>query len=313
MNAKLKTAPKRNTRQAIRARYKWYLQPPFENTFDHSHWWKGLPDSEISSVAALYELARRDPLVGEMRTKFSHASWYGQELRAPLVGDAKERMASKAFDDLGQQPKAIHCLCLIGLKSWSKLDWRNQEYWEMSAGKMKGVDCRHDIERCNSITLMARSEIIIQRMRSLKLGKPAFQFRVGAGKNNDYVAPVHPQAHKEAIDLLSKHLIQKPIKPVEMEKAIARTAIAAHRKGDLLISVAPDLTVDEAIILLEREYRGHQKLTQSIKQRASFSKNWLDLISEFEDAEAAHEKVRSQVFVRYRRAMDGIRFTSRRH
>jgi hypothetical protein len=108
MTAKRKTASSKETWQAMRARYTWHLRPPFDQEFNRSHWWKG--DSKIHPVAALYELARRHPRVGELRRTLRHSGWYGQELREPLVGTAKQKMASLAYDDLGREPAAIHCL-----------------------------------------------------------------------------------------------------------------------------------------------------------------------------------------------------------
>jgi hypothetical protein len=299
----------------LRSRYAWHLQPAFEREFDRSHWWKELSDSEIKPVAALYELARRHPLVGEMRLKFRHASWYGQELRAPLNGAAKKSMASLAFDDLGHLPRAIHCLCLIGLQSWPKLDWRTQDYWEMSAGKMKGVDCRDDIERCSSITLTAQADTVLKRAFSLKLDRSAFKFMVGAGnidKNEARVAAVNPNAFDRAMSRLVENLHKKPIPSMEMEEAIARNAVSAYREGHLIISIASDLTSEEAKILLEREYREHHKRSALVNQRGSFSGNWLHLISEFEKAEVSHRNAKSQLFARYRRAMGGISFSAER-
>jgi len=191
------------------------------------------------------------------------------------------------------------------------LDWKAQEFWEMSAGKMKGIDCRHDVERCTSISLDAETDIILERARSLQLGEAAFQFWVGAGRTNNTVAPVYAQAYKKSSALLVKHLRQHPISSAEMEAAIAREAVAAHRGGQLLISIAPDLTLDEAKQLLERQYRSSVSRVPGAKQRARWG-NWLPLIDAFETDEALHGGTKSQVFNRYRRALDRIHFTQKR-
>src|ERR1041385_532346 len=209
MRAKQKPASSKEKWQAERARYAWHMRPPFRNTFDRSHWWRN--QSDVDSIAALYELARRHPRVGELRLRFRRASWYGQESRDPLVGAAEREMASQACHDLGKEPDAIHCLCLIGLKSWPALGSRNQEFWEMSAGRLKGVDCRHDIERCASVTREGLADILIRRMVSLNLGKGAFQFWVEPGRKNMSVNPVDLPAFVRAQKRLAKHLQQKPI------------------------------------------------------------------------------------------------------
>jgi len=292
----------------MRARYTWHLRPPFNGEFDHSHWWEN--ETQIDPVAALYELARRHPQIGQLLLKFKGASWYGHEFPHPLVGAAEKRILNQAIKDLGEEPEAIFCLCEIGLKSWPKLSWSNQEFWEMSAKKMKGLDCRDDLEKCNSITQQAQSDILLKRARSLNLGKSAFLFDVGAGRNNKSVAPADPQAFAKGMYLLAKHTQQNPITPAEMEAAIARRAVVAHHEGHLLISVAPDLTLDEAKTLLEREYRNHLKLRPEVKQRARWQ-DWLPLIAAFENEEARPGGKKSQAFVKYRRALDGIHFASR--
>jgi hypothetical protein len=292
--------------KAIRERYTWYLQPPFNDEFDRSHWWEN--KTQIDPVAALYELARRHPLVGEARSKFRHAKWYGQELRAPLVGAAEKRILNQAIKDLGKEPKAVECLCKIGLKSWPKLDWSSQEFWGMSAGKMKGLDCRDDLEQFHFISSAAIMDILRNRAISLKLGKGVYQFRVGAGRNSHSVNPVYPNAFAKGMIFLAKDVQQNPIPTAEMEAAIAREAVAAHREGRLLISVAPDLTIDEATILFEREYRKRLKFTPKVKQRARRPKDWLRLVEQFDNAAASSGGVNSRGFHPYRKAIDGICF-----
>jgi hypothetical protein len=44
----------KQTSQATRARYTWHLRPPFDKTFDASHWWDG-QERKVEPVAALYE------------------------------------------------------------------------------------------------------------------------------------------------------------------------------------------------------------------------------------------------------------------
>ena len=288
MSAKSKAASAKDNWQAARARYAWHLRPPFKNEFDRKHWWEKKSDSEIEPIAALYELARRHPRVGQLRLQFLNAGWYGQELRAPLSGNAEKAMVSQACDDLGRKSEAIHCLCLIGLKSWPTLGDRSQDFWASSAGKMKGLDCRDDILKCSSIILEAGGQLLARRAFSLK----------------------HPQAKLALPKKLLHGNLEDLFSSREMEATIARFAVADYQNGQLLISVAPDLTLDHAKILFEREYRKHQKLTIAPRQRAR-SENWLPLISAFENEEADGGK-KSQAFIKYSRAMNGIRFLPRR-
>jgi hypothetical protein len=290
-----KNRPTKSRQSAARSPYIWYLQRSFLDEFDRSPWWESLTESEISPEAALYELARRHPRIGELRRKFHAKPWYGQELRPPLTGAAKKKkLASQAFDDLGQEPEAVHCLCLIGLKPWPELDSRNQDYWVSSAGKLKGVDCRDDIERCQSITQAAYADVMLNRAMAQK----------GKKKGRD----AGSGSHEEWMDSLAKDLKENPFDSTEIDKAISMEALSAHRQGHLLISIAPDLTAEEAKILLDREYREHRKLLRDEKQRPSFYLNWLEVISNFEEAEDRHGGAKAQLFARYRRAMDGIDF-----
>jgi hypothetical protein len=291
MSAKRKTISSKENWQAMRARYTWHLRPPFNYEFDHSHWWEG--QNKIEPTAALYELARRHPRLGQLWLKFKRASWYGQELRCPLVGAAEKKMVSQACDDLGKEPAAIHCLCLIGLKSWPRLDGGNREFWLDSAGKIKGLDCRADTMRCQNINMQAHGELI---------GKRAY--RLNKIKRHKGLT------RAEFDELVSKNMIRNPFDSDEWNAAITRYAVAAHREGHLLFSVAPDLTLEEAKILFEREYGLHLKLTPAVKQRARWE-DWLPLIAAFENEEAQPGGKKSQAFTRYRRALDGIRFVPR--
>ena len=301
--------------QVVRASYTWHLRPPFVQEFDRSHWWKG--DSEIHPIGALYELARRHPRVGELRSRLRHASWYGQELREPLVGTAKQNMASLAYDDLGREPPAIHCLCLIGLRTWQQLNWRDQEYWMMSAGNIKGVDCRDDLERCYSITDTALGNIIWKRARALKLPPKGLQFCVSArsiGSGKSFVVPVDPKAFQQFQKIIAKHLCETPISAAEVEAAIAEVAVEAEHQGHWIIAVASDLAQDEAELLMGKIYRKHRLRREEAlgagKQRPR-PKQWLKLISEFENAEMSSGGTNASGFNPYRAIMDSIRFVSR--
>jgi hypothetical protein len=291
MNAKRKAASSKETWQAMRARYTWHLRPPFDQEFDRSHWWKNEPQIDPAPAAALYELARRHPRVGELRSRLRHASWHGQELRASLVGAAKERMASHSFDDLGQEAAAIHCLCLIGLKSWPTLEGRWQEYWEDSAGSIKGIDCRHEVQKCDSTTLSALAEVLLKRACILKRKWKCTK-------------------HEEFNKLLAEGFFKNPPAAQELETALIQEVLAAHRQGHLLIAIAPNLPRKEAELLLAKSYH-EQWVFKPPQQRKRCWKKWLPLISEFENeflSRPKNQKINPQVFVHYRRTLDGIDF-----
>jgi hypothetical protein len=262
--------------QAARAVYTWHLRPPFEQEFDHSHWWQGKPNSEIDPIASLYELARRHPLIGKMRHKFRHAKWYGQEWSEPRERADQERLASLAYDDLGQEPQAIHCLCLLGLKSWPKLHWQYQEYWKDSAGNLKGLECRNEVMVCISISSLA-----LGLAHSIKASK--------------FISEGKCKTSKEVPSVTSE----------ELDKAIKEAALGYHRQGHLLIAVAPDLKQSDAEFLLARTYKQHQTLHPVNKKRARFE-NWLSAIATFEDDEVLKRQVESKVFTLYKRIMDGL-------
>ena len=125
----------------VRERYTWHLRTPFAKAFDRTAWWEKIQTKDVHPIAALYELVRRHPRVGELRAKFIHRSWHGVELRPHKDGDQlADAIVNDAFEDLGSGPKSLHCLCLIGLKSWNQHYAQDQEYWMMSGGRLKGVD-----------------------------------------------------------------------------------------------------------------------------------------------------------------------------
>ena len=203
MSAKRKTISSKENSQTMRARYTWHLRPPFNGEFDHSHWWEN--ETQIDPVAALYELARRHPQIGQLLLKLQRCKLVWTRISSSTRWRGEKRISNQAIKDLGEEPEAIFCLCEIGLKSWPKLSWSNQEFWEMSAKKMKGLDCRDDLEKCNSITQQAQSDILLKRARSLNLGKSAFLFDVGAGRNNKSVARADASVCKRNVSPCKTH------------------------------------------------------------------------------------------------------------
>ena len=261
-----KNAPAKESWQALRERYTWHLRPPFKDQFDRTHWWK--KDKAMGPPATLYELARRHPIIGETRLKME-----GQP-------------ESKLLDE----PASIHCLYRIGMRSWPSLTLDEQEYWIMSAGKMKGLDCRDDLEKCNSITRGAFTDLLLRCDTKLER---------------------NPKDGADWITLIVKRFMTNRPTSEEMESAIARNAVAAHRNGHILIAASPDLNAAEADLLLPKAWRASLQMIskQEFKQRAR-TDDWLPLIAAFEKEKTGDNRTISRAFIPYRRALDGIRFSS---
>ena len=185
-------------------------------------------------------------------------------------------------------PSSLYWTCLLGLKSWAKLDHSDRKNWEFAAGSMKGLDLRDEETQCRSITQDADCEIRSQRRNAL--GE-----KVKGLKSEEIGA------------IVNKDLDVNPVTPEEWEAAIAHRAIEAYRQGYLLLAVVPDLHSDKAASLMARLYGLAQRKYAGPKQRARWE-GWLPLVAAFEEAEITRSKQNSQEFVHYRRAIDGIRF-----
>ncbi|HWA26456.1 MAG TPA: hypothetical protein VG734_12420 [Lacunisphaera sp.] len=296
---------------AQRDKYTWHLRAPFALEFDRLRWWEKVNPKQIHPIAALYELVRRHPRVGELRGKFRHRSWHGIELnRTTDNRKLADKVVDDAFEDLGAGPKPLHCLCLIGLKSWGKLDVRDREYWAMSGGRLKGVDCRSAIEQCSSVTYEALTDLLMKRMREVKPPAGAMQYKVsvtppGAPEGEPVMA--NPKAYQQAQEMLAESIKAKPLTPPEMEDAIALNARRAHQAGNFVFSVAPNLSLERAAEILSALYRKQQELDYGTQARARWT-DWLPAISDFESGETEADGAKSAVFTRYRRILDGIDF-----
>jgi hypothetical protein len=234
--------------QNNRENYHWHLRPPFDGKFDRSHWWKKT-QTDVEPIAALYELARRHPLVGLRRTQ-------------PL--------------ELKKTSPAIICLGDISLKSWPELTAGQKAEWKLCADNLKGVDCRTDEEKCYDIAWQNEGEPL--------------NHLVGLKKGAGFPAAA------------------------DLEAGVARRAIEAYRQGHVLLAVAPGLAQDEAAALLASKYGEHRQFDKAVhrvgKQRERHE-DWLALIAEFESDFHSKAGVKSDVFTRYKRAIDGIKFVRR--
>ena len=285
-------------RRAVRARYTWHMRLPFKDHFDRSHWWEGKGRSEIEPRAALYELARRHPLIRDQWVRRIAA--IRRNRRALAIGPGhpfygKGRFSRIILEDHWFQTgdgecsaPSLSCTCLFGLKSWAMLDWTTRRNWETTVGHLKGLDFRWEELQCRSINVLADWKIRDQREDAL--GDKVKGKRRGA----------------EVGAIINADLATNPPTPEEWEAAIGYRSIEAYRQGYLLLAVAPDLQMDKAVSLMKRVYGSTRRRYASPKQRARWE-NWLPLITSFEDAELSH-KAYAQEFARYRRALDSLHF-----
>jgi hypothetical protein len=288
MNSKRKASFAKKNWRAGRRKYTWYFRSPFKAQFDRSHWWKKSPNNE--PCAALYELARRHPLVRETwlknfaantRSRWNIAIWLhkqGLPGTARLPAGCEELTKKITLPPIGSQLPLMNSLgwtCFYGLKSWANLTLAQRESWKRSVGKIKGLDFRWDIDTCESVS----SRLAFEAWSPL----------------NKLINPLCP--------------LTNPQTASEWETAIAHWAVEAHRQGKVLLAVAPDLDSKKAGQLMVKTYRDHLRLyaPATPPQRARWEQ-WLDLIEEFEDDETSPAKAKSQVFARYRRAVVEIRF-----
>ena len=142
-HTKRKASARKETPQAIRRRYTWHLRPPFDAEFDRSHWWKG--QAKPDRIAALYELARRHPLV--------HDGWL-KKIEQPGSGSLP--------------PPSLYWTCLLGRKSWATLDYDERKNWESCVGCLKGLDFRAQDMQCRCIRVLAHWKIQDKRADALR-------------------------------------------------------------------------------------------------------------------------------------------------
>ena len=102
-------------------------------------------------------------------------------------------------------------------------------------------------------------------------------------------------------------MIENPPLMRDMEATIKAAAVKAFRNGYLLMAVAPDIATDNAESLMAKEFRQYRANKGISKPRARWV-DWLQLISDFEDSECRLGGAKSELFTRYRRIMDDIKF-----
>ena len=302
MNAKRKAVAPKENGQAVRKLYTWHLRQPFKTKFDCSQWWKG--QKEIESAAALYELARRHPLVRETWLKNLAAANHGRrgmdKLYLPKLSWTEKVIQHQPDHTL---PHSLYWTCLFGLKSWTQLEYSERRHWVSNAGCLKGLDLRCETSQCQSITERANWKIIDDRKDALrKKGLTKDTTHIKA--NDEWEA-----ANDKNLSALHNDMAVNPPTAEEWEAAIAYRAVEAYRQGYLLLAVVPDLESDKAASLMQKVLGATKRRFASPKQRARWD-NWLPLIAKFENEELQRgEKFKkSQAFIQYRRVLDGILF-----
>lgn len=200
-------------------------------------------------------------------------------------------------------PSSLYWTCLVGLKSWAKLDYVERKNWQSNVGNLKGLDCRWEELQCRSINQLAHWKIIDERKATLR--------KKGQINDNPHEQPDDEWEanRKKNLSVLHNDMAVNPPTAEEWEAAIAYRAVEAYRQGYLLLAVVPDLQSDKAASLMQKVYGSTKRRFASPKQRARWN-NWQPLIAEFENEELQRggKLKKSQAFIQYRRALDGIIF-----
>ena len=138
----------------MRARYTWHLDSPFDKEFDHTHWWG--ESVKVEPEAALYELARRHPLVCETPP---------EKIQLPGTSPLA------ALPSFLEPRPSLRLTQRLGMKSWPELSASERRNWKSSIGVMKGFDFRSKKAMCINVTKLAHSAIIKQREDALRTGR----------------------------------------------------------------------------------------------------------------------------------------------
>ena len=282
----MKKKSTKETRQAEHNRFLWHLNLPFKSEFDRTLWWEKTPETKVEPVAALYELMRRHPMVGELRKKFHSASWYGIELRPKLVGAARIEMLKHFITDAYDLPNTNKVLCTIGLKCWANLTSEQRIEWSRVAGKIKGVESRETYGLCMPLTELAWSQLRAERAVN--------------------IAPPDKKVSSKAIMANAEEDIKlHPFTKDDYNAAIARLAVYAHDMGYLIYAIAEDSKIDDVVSALKKQFSHYQTLFKIPQNRAP-CQSWLDRISALEGGKIKVQESKSQTFARYCRIFKDV-------
>jgi hypothetical protein len=263
--------------QAIRKRYTWHLRVP---EFDCDHWWKRNASGDykgIDPLAAWYEVVRRNPKVPEIPLE-------------PLY--IPGHVGSERFLQWYERLTLAEFLRFLGrhaMLSWEQLTKEQWEKWRTSIGKMKSFDQRSN----DSISRNLTYSTYIAQLKALD-----------ENERQSRVTPLDGLFAMFGWLNFPNH--------AEWEKAISDEAVKAHREGRVLIAIEPHLAADKAVAAMKKAYLSHPYVdsTPVTRERARWQQ-WLDVIADFENSmpkNASPAKGNSQLFVRYRRVIDGVVF-----
>jgi|GEM_PF-1292115 len=123
------------TRQRKLDHYLWYWKPPFGTKksplhFDRRHWWKR-NRKDVSHDAALYELFRRHPAVGELQRIKAEID---ERRRHPAVGELQRQTLRSSQETMDHQSVRHVANEIFGfcLRPWTKLSKEQQAKFQNS-------------------------------------------------------------------------------------------------------------------------------------------------------------------------------------
>lgn len=289
-----KKTSRKETTEKNRAPYLWYLRPPFDREFQLVKWWSDTEPNE--SLAAAYEIARRHPLVGELRTRFHGSTWYGQELREELEGEAQIGWLEAAAADLRSEPTALRCLCLIGLRAWSDLPEGWRESWADSIGKFGGMDYRDPYKMFTWVT--GEAQLVYSLKQFDRFTRSMATLTATPWRAESKSMPSKPE--EKGLDQTAE--------PDPYEQTIMAHALKAHRSGMILLAIKPDMSLEKAQERLAELSKRFREAAHKKQRNRSRHEDWLKVIDAFEKGGPIVTKSTTQPFVRYKRVMDKLKF-----
>jgi hypothetical protein len=256
-------------------KYTWYFRPPMERRFDRENWWWPALEVDkkgIDRAAALFEVVRRLPKVGEMVANIGENGLLsdGSIAIQPAVHALFLEWAITSLAKRWRKSKAAICLCFYGLKSWPKLSAPEKESWRNSVYDINGVDDRPPTEKCIDIFSQAVTQVsvISEMYRRAPLGEVE-----GFGE--------HLKQTAEFLNGRARHFA---LDGERIREAIAQSVLEAYQDGYVLIAASPKLTKSEIENLLPDVYRRARRVGRTGARHLARARceDWLRQITAFE-------------------------------